>query len=180
MLRIYYPYEWVDSVFAIDYEKLFKLGYRAVIFDIDNTLVHHGNDSTEAVDALFPRIHALGMKTLLLSNNSEQRVQRFCKNIHIPYIHEANKPDASGYRKALEMMGVEKAQAVMIGDQIFFDIKGANRCGMASILVNYLRKPDEKKIGIRRNLEKIILKFYKISRFQHRIGDICKEESPHG
>ena len=35
MLKKYYPYEYVDSVFAIDYEKLFALGYRGIIFDID-------------------------------------------------------------------------------------------------------------------------------------------------
>ncbi|MBE6923791.1 MAG: YqeG family HAD IIIA-type phosphatase [Ruminococcaceae bacterium] len=180
MLRVYYPYEYVDSVFAIDYERLWALGYRAVIFDIDNTLVHHGKDSTEAVDALFPHIHSLGLKTLLLSNNSEQRIQRFCKNIDTLYIHEADKPDTAGYLKALEMLGLEKHQAVVVGDQVFTDIKGANRCGIASILVKYLRYPDEKKIGIRRNMEKIILKLYINSRFQHRIGDICKEGSPHG
>ena len=179
MLQIYYPFEYVDSVFSIDYHKLWQMGYRAIIFDIDNTLVHHGKDSTEEVDELFRQIHNIGLKTLLLSNNSEARIQRFCKNIDTLYIHEANKPDTTGYRKALKMLEVEKHQALVIGDQVFTDIRGANRCGMQSVLVKYLRYPDEKKIGIRRNLEKIILKFYKISRFQHRIGDICKEEVTH-
>ena len=180
MLQIYYPFEYVDSVFSIDYHRLWQMGYRAIIFDIDNTLVHHGKDSTEEVDELFRQIHNIGLKTLLLSNNSEARIQRFCKNIDTLYIHEANKPDVAGYRKALEMLEVEKHQALVIGDQVFTDIRGANRCDMQSVLVKYLRYPDEKKIGIRRNLEKIILKFYKHSCFQHRIGDICKEEVPHG
>ena len=35
----------VPSVFAIDYEKLAALGYKGILFDIDNTLVHHGDDS---------------------------------------------------------------------------------------------------------------------------------------
>lgn len=41
-----YPYEYVDSVFSIDYNALYEQGIRGLIFDIDNTLVHHGDDST--------------------------------------------------------------------------------------------------------------------------------------
>ena len=41
MLSKLYPYEYVDSVFSIDFDELYKNGYRGLIFDIDNTLVHH-------------------------------------------------------------------------------------------------------------------------------------------
>ena len=41
MLREFYPYEYVKSVFAIDYKRLWELGYRGIIFDVDNTVVHH-------------------------------------------------------------------------------------------------------------------------------------------
>ena len=81
MFKILYPFEYAESVFAIDYEKLYRKGYRAVIFDIDNTLVHHGEDSTEEVDELFRSIHRTGLKTLLLSNNDEPRIRRFMRNI---------------------------------------------------------------------------------------------------
>ena len=70
MLERWYPTAHVPSVFAIDYEKLAALGYKGILFDIDNTLVHHGDDSTPEVDALFRHIHSLGLKTLLLSDNS--------------------------------------------------------------------------------------------------------------
>ena len=46
MLERWYPTAHVPSVFAIDYEKLAALGYKGILFDIDNTLVHHGDDST--------------------------------------------------------------------------------------------------------------------------------------
>ena len=45
MLKNFYPYEYVKSVFDIDYHKLYSLGYRGILFDIDNTLVHHGENS---------------------------------------------------------------------------------------------------------------------------------------
>lgn len=45
MLEKYYPYEYAQSVFQIDYQKLYDRGFRGIIFDIDNTLVHHGDSS---------------------------------------------------------------------------------------------------------------------------------------
>ena len=178
MLRLFYPCEYLDSVFAIDYQKLYDKGYRAVIFDIDNTLVHHGKDSTPEVDALFRHIHSIGLRTLLLSNNSEERILRFLRNIDSLYIHDAQKPKPAGYRRAVEMLGVRKEETVFVGDQVFTDILGANLCGIDSILVSFIRRPGETKIGIRRNVEKIILRCYGLrKKLQHRLGDIRKEEA---
>ena len=176
MFKMFYPYEYAESVFAIDYHKLYTLGYRGVIFDIDDTLVHHGEDSTKEVDQLFREIHKAGLKTLLLSNNDTERIERFLANIDSLYIPDADKPKVDNYYKAVKMLDMKKEEAVFVGDQLFTDIFGANRCGMANILVKFLRHEDEKRFGKRRALEKVILKFYKLNKFcQHRIGDIYKE-----
>ena len=53
MFSLLFPYEYVDSVFSIDYKKLLQKGYKGIIFDIDMTLVPHGADSTAEIDALF-------------------------------------------------------------------------------------------------------------------------------
>ncbi len=173
MFRLLYPYEYVDSVFSIDYNKLYRKGYRGILLDIDNTLVPHGKDSTKEVDELFQRIHNAGLQTLILSNNNEARVRRFLTNIDSLYICDAQKPKPANYRRALDMMGIPREQAVCIGDQIFTDIFGANLCHIATILVQYIRAKNETKIGKRRTLEKVILGFYAKSRScQNRIGDI--------
>ena len=59
MLKKLYPYEYVESVFTINYKKLYKMGYRGIIFDIDNTLVPHGADSTKEIDELFKKIQII-------------------------------------------------------------------------------------------------------------------------
>lgn len=174
-LSIFYPHEYVDNVFCIDYDKLRRSGFKGVVFDIDMTLVPHGFDSTPEIDGLFKIIHAAGLKTLLLTNNSEKRVQNFIRNIDTPYICEARKPEPENFLKAVEMLGLEKSEVVYVGDQIFVDIYGANCCGLANILVKFVCAEVEKNIGIRRRLEKIILKFYARSEsYQHRLGDIFK------
>ena len=177
MFRKFYPHEFAASVFALDYEKIFRKGFRAVLFDIDMTLVPHGEDSTPQIDSLFKEIHAAGLKTLLLTNNDESRVKRFIKNIDTPYICDADKPNPAAYIKAVEVLGVKKSEAIFVGDQIFTDIFGANRSGIASILVEYVTAHVETDIGIRRRAEKIILKLYSHSSFRHRLGDIFKEET---
>lgn len=177
MFRKLYPYEYVDSVFAIDYGKIFRKGFRGLIFDIDMTLVPHGADSTPEIDALFKEIHAVGLKTLLLTNNDAERVKRFVKNIDTLYICDANKPNPAAYLAAVDMLGLKKDEVIFIGDQMFIDILGANNCGLASILVKYVTAHEEKNIGIRRRLEKTILKFYSLSSRRHRLGDIFKKET---
>lgn len=178
MFKLFYPYEYVDSVFAIDYNKLYKNGYRGIIFDIDNTLVHHGDDSTKEIDNLFKTIQSMGFKTLLLSNNNEERVKRFLKNIDSLYICDADKPNVTNYLKAIEMMNIKKEEAVFVGDQIFTDILGANKSNIASILVKFIRLESETKIGKRRHIENMILKFYKKNKnLQNRLGGICIKEA---
>ncbi len=177
MLSLLFPFEYAESVFSIDYEQLYKNGIRGLIFDIDNTLVHHGDDSTDQIDALFQKIHKTGLKTLLLTNNDEERVKRFIKNIDTLYICDADKPDISGYLKAVELLGIKKEEAVCIGDQIFTDILGANRCKMASILVKFIRLEGETRFGKRRAVESVILKLYaKSHRYRNRLGNILKEK----
>ena len=54
-LSAFYPDEWVDSAYSIDYEKWYARGFRAVIFDIDNTLVPHGEPADARARGLFRR-----------------------------------------------------------------------------------------------------------------------------
>ena len=77
MFKRFYPYAYVDSVFAINYQKLYNTISDCI--DIDNTLVHHGDDSTPEIDDLFFRIQKMGFKTLLLSNNTEESNREFFK-----------------------------------------------------------------------------------------------------
>ena len=60
MFRCFFPDEYVDSTYVIDFEKLYQEGYRGLIFDIDNTLVPHGAPADTRAIALFRRLKKLG------------------------------------------------------------------------------------------------------------------------
>lgn len=180
MLSSFYPHEYCESVFSIDYESLYRKGFRGIIFDVDNTLVPHGANSTEKVDALFRTVQGIGFKTVLLSDNDADRLERFLEHIECPYVCDAEKPSPEGYAHALDVLKLPKNKVVFIGDQIFTDIRGANASGIPSILVKYIGYYDAGKKGKRRFVEKQILRVYSLSRKnQHRLGGVEEKDSGH-
>lgn len=157
MLERFYPKEYVNSVWDVDFQMYYDQGIRGVIFDIDNTLVPHGQPATKESVELFEKIHGIGLDTCLISNNQEPRVAPFAMAMHTKYIYDAHKPSTKNYTKAMEMMKTTKANTIFIGDQIFTDIYGANRTGIASILVKQIDTKEEIQIVLKRYLEKIVL-----------------------
>ena len=160
MFRKFYPGEYVDSTYEIDFQKLYEKGYRGVIFDIDNTLVPHGARADKRAADFFEKLKEMGFSCCLLSNNKEERVKMFYKRVRIPYIHDAHKPSVKGYRKAMELMKTHEKNTLFVGDQIFTDVYGANRTGLYSILVKPIHPREEIQIVFKRRLEKIVLYFY--------------------
>lgn len=160
MLERFYPEEWQGSAYGIPWEAWYEKGIRGVIFDIDNTLVRHGEPADARAVALFRRLHGMGMKTCLLSNNKEPRVASFAKQVESLYIYKAGKPSVKNYYRALELMGVKKEQALFVGDQLFTDVYGANRAGIYGILVKPIHPKEEIQIVLKRRLESVVLRRY--------------------
>ena len=160
MCRKFYPSMYMDSTYEIDFEKLYEEGIRGLIFDIDNTLVEHGVPANDRAVALFERLRGIGFNTCLISNNKEPRVKPFAEAVNSKYVFKANKPSRKNYRKAMEFMGTDETNTVFVGDQLFTDVYGANRCGIKSILVKPIHPKEEIQIVLKRKLEKIVLHFY--------------------
>ena len=160
LFKTFYPDEEAGSVYDIDFNALYSAGYRGIIFDIDNTLVPHGADATPKAEELFRNLYETGFKTCLLSNNKEERVARFNKNIDSFYIFKANKPSRKGYFDAMKLMGTDPASTLFVGDQLFTDVWGAKRAGIHSILTKPIHPKEEIQIVLKRKLERIVLYFY--------------------
>ena len=165
-LHMFYPDEYLDSTYEIDFDLLYKKGYRGVIFDIDNTLVPHGAPADARAEALFSHLKSIGFSCCLLSNNQRPRVELFNKNIGVNFIEDAHKPSVKSYQKAMKMMGTDTENTLFVGDQLFTDVFGASRTGIHSILVKPIHPKEEIQIVLKRYLEKIVLHFY--LKEQHR------------
>lgn len=161
MFRTFFPDEYLDSTYVIDFEKLYAQGYRGLIFDIDNTLVPHGAPADERAKDLFIRLQKIGFQCCLLSNNRYERVSSFNKDVQVHFIEDAHKPYRKNYRRAMELMGTDLKTTAFIGDQLFTDVYGAKRTGMHNILVKPIHPKEEIQIVLKRKLEKIVLYFYR-------------------
>lgn len=160
MIKCFYPKEYVDSTYMIDFEKLYEKGYRGIIFDVDNTLVPHDAPIDARAQQLFDRLKKIGFQTCLISNNKEERVKKFAQPIGAFYVYKASKPNPKSYRKGMQLMGTNEKNTLFVGDQIFTDVYGANLAGIYSILVKPIHPKEEIQIVLKRYLEKIVLFFY--------------------
>ncbi|MCQ2609783.1 MAG: HAD-IIIA family hydrolase [Lachnospiraceae bacterium] len=146
-----------ESTYNIDYKDFYEKGFRAIIFDIDNTLVLHDRKANESAELLVYMLHRIGYKVLVLSNNGHDRVKDFCEKCKVDYyIENASKPSAKNFHKIIKMASVNESEVLCIGDQIFTDIWGANNAKLTSVLVNPLGKETKYFITIKRFFENIV------------------------
>ncbi|MBP7060224.1 MAG: HAD-IIIA family hydrolase [Lachnospiraceae bacterium] len=159
-----YPNDYIDSVYDVNFKKLYEEGYRLLLFDVDNTLVPHGAPADERAIQLFQELREIGFQTWFLSNNKEPRVKSFCEAVNgTSYIFKCGKPDTEAYLDAVKRSGCQKSQTFFFGDQIFTDMWGANKSGIRNCMVKpVLKWKEEPQIVLKRLLEAIILAFYSI------------------
>ena len=161
-MRIF-PMAMCHSAYEIDYEALWDRGYRAVIYDIDNTLTEHGEAATERAVKLFALLRDLGYRACVVSNNKEKRVKPFAEAVGCEYVYKAGKPLAKGYMKAAELMDTDPSSIFVVGDQLFTDIWGATAAGMKSIMVDRIARHEEIQIHLKRIPERVIVFIYRIT-----------------
>lgn len=158
MYKYFLPDEYVKDIFQISPEALIEKGIKGIITDLDNTLVEW--DRPEATPEIMEWVRMMqeaGLQVKILSNNNQNRVESFCEPLGTPFICDARKPLAKNFKKALEMMGLKKEEAVMVGDQLMTDILGGNRFGLHTILVVPVASSDGFVTKFNRMIERRIL-----------------------
>lgn len=131
----------------------------AAVFDIDNTLVAHTEMTPpENVLRYFSFLESIGIKYAIVSNNSMERVESFCRELGIPYYYKALKPRKKFLKKALDDLNVPAEKSALVGDQLFTDIWGGNRMKMHSVLVTAVGEDETGFVSFKRKFEKRILK----------------------
>lgn len=152
------PDQFVESIHDIDIEELRQRKIRGVITDLDNTLVEwHRPFATPEVEAWLLRLREAGIQVTVVSNNKQDRVDRFCTPLGVRYIWEARKPTNQAFLRAMREMDVKIEETVVIGDQLFTDVLGGNRLGFHTILVVPVAATDGFWTRFNRQLERVAL-----------------------
>lgn len=130
-----------DNIYDITGEALARRGIRLLLADLDNTLAPYGVPlPDERLRAWRDELREHGVTLFILSNNRhESRPRIFAQALDVPYIGHAGKPKTPSFFAAMERVGAAREQTAIIGDQIFTDVLGGNRAGVATILVRPIR-----------------------------------------
>lgn len=167
---MFFPTRYFDKKEDIPIEIYYNQGYRAILFDIDNTLVPHDEPVDEAAVAFVKRLKEIGFLICLISNNDEERVKTFADPLEVPYVYKAWKPGKRGYLYGMEKLGTTTENTLFVGDQIFTDIWGANRAGIYSILLDPINPKEEIQIVLKRIPEGIVKWCYRKTRGLEKDG----------
>ena len=97
---------------------------------------------------------------ILSNSNKIEKIEAVAKIIDVPYIFFAKKPFKSGFIRAKELLKLDNKNLAVVGDQIFTDVIGANRCNMFSILVKPIEEKDYLIVKIKRPIENFIINRY--------------------
>ncbi|WP_251554768.1 YqeG family HAD IIIA-type phosphatase [Neobacillus muris] len=162
MLKQFLPNEHVKSVLDIKPEYLKQKGVKGIITDLDNTLVEWDRPSaTPALINWFDEMKQNNILVTIVSNNNEERVKLFADPLQIPFIFRARKPLGPAFKRALNQMGIQKEEAVVIGDQLLTDVLGGNRSGFHTILVVPVAQTDGLATKFNRFVERRILNWFR-------------------
>ncbi len=111
-----------QSVYDISLDFFTKLKIKALIVDLDNTL--------EPADCFIPSeraiklkndVESLGIRFIIISNNTEKRVAPYCKRLGVTYLSFALKYFGFKVKKFLKKQGLKVDDCLFVGDQIFTD-----------------------------------------------------------
>jgi len=158
-MRLLLPNKVYNKVTDINLTELRQLGITGLLLDLDNTLVKWDSEEMDPEFMVWiEQVKALGFKLCLVSNGKPQRVQRFAQLFNIPAVIKAFKPKRTPFRRALELLKLDRKQVAMIGDQLFTDVLGANRLGIYTILISPLGKNELRTTKFMRRLEQRMLR----------------------
>ncbi len=157
-----YPKVIFNSVSEITVDFLKENKINALILDVDNTLINIERIIPEKTKSWVKTMKNNNIKLYILSNtNNKQKVEDVSQALEIPYRNLAKKPSKKGFMKVKETLQEKSENIGVVGDQIFTDVIGGNKCNMFTILVEPIQKKEYWYTRWKRPLENIVKNRFK-------------------
>lgn len=145
----------LKSVTDITPAILIRLGIDTILLDVDNTLAPPDSKIPyPGVQKWIDNTKALGIHIVICSNNFKKRIKPFADSVGLECVAMSLKPFPFGFNRAKRKLREKPQSVLVVGDQIYTDVLGANFAGMKSILL-LPRSPEHGwSIRLRRRMEK--------------------------
>lgn len=155
--------DWCPESFShVTAEKVREFGGSALLCDIDNTLVTYDDPlPTPALLKWIEEMNDAGIKIAFVSNNDKERVSLFNSELGFVAYGKAGKPSGEYLLRAIEELGIEKEQAVLLGDQLLTDCAAAKRIGIPAFIVPPIKDKKTLFFRFKRFLEIPYMKKYR-------------------
>ena len=161
-MSLFFPEKHFGSIYDITPQFLDEVGVRALILDIDNTLVTYQTARpTERVIGWINEMRKCGVGITIASNNGHERVEKFCEGLDVFFTYKSGKPKTKCIKLSCKKWGISPREVAVVGDQIFTDVVCANLGGSRAYLVDSLGGRENPFIRFKRLLERPIIKAYR-------------------
>ena len=158
---IFYPKDNFKNVTEITYTYLKEKKIEALILDVDNTLIDYDKKMLDGAQEWCKGLKKQGIKMCILSNTSKlKKVKKTAEILELEYLYFARKPSKRSFAKARKILDLDSQNIAVVGDQIFTDVYGGNRCNMCTILTKPIDSRDFWYTRVKRPLESLIIKKY--------------------
>lgn len=129
------PWKRLSSIDDVDFEEIAASGARAVLFDLENTIIPPGGPFDDDGRRIIARAKDAGLAVGVVSNASAGWVQPAVAAEGLVCIAPAGKPAPTAFLDACKQLDVRPDEAVYVGDQVITDVLGSQRAGLRAILV---------------------------------------------
>ena len=162
MLNNFLPDFMFERFDDVTPEFLKSQNIKYLLIDIDNTLAPYEEAlPNERVISWFESLKNNGIKSVLVSNNDEERVQLFNSRLGLPAFANCKKPSPRRLKGYADTIGAVLSETSALGDQIFTDVWGAKKMGARAIMVPPIRDKKTLFFKTKRLLEKPFIRKYK-------------------
>ena len=161
-MGFFVPDHYFDTVYEVTPEMLIENGVKGLILDIDNTLVPYEiPEPTDENVAWLRSMWEAGIKTAFVSNNHQDRVELYNKELGCPAFFDSGKPFKKACNRALAAMELKSCETAIIGDQVFTDVVAGRNAGLKmAILVKPIKDKTNLFFKFKRLLEKPVIATY--------------------
>ena len=150
----------LKRIFDIDLDALKNDGVKAMLFDLDSTLMasKSGVYSNEIIEWLNV-VRKDFFIAVVSNNNNSQYIEKVKAISDFPLLFEAHKPSTENVRKFLQEHNLNEKECVLVGDRPLTDILCGKNLGCKTILVDSITADSEALIvRFVRRLERLTIR----------------------
>ena len=132
------PFRSYNKITDIPIEEIIYMkeihNIKGIILDMDGTIKHYKHGVSKATSAWIENVKK-EMDICLLSNANQGYVKDIAEMLNLKYVNNARKPFKSGFTKAVEVLGINRENILLIGDALIADVIGSKKNKISKVFL---------------------------------------------